>query len=146
MLTRAATDPVWYGRLFSSYGESRARYNLTEPIPLQVDHEAVEFLEPFHPSGPCLRTMKISAQLCRVDTSYFTHNWETRGGRERLPSRTGPKDALISGIQTLQINSRGTRTPHGNISGTGTSHISIIKKQSPQKPTSSRDNQPVSTV
>ena len=25
-------------------------------------------------------TMKISAQWCRVDTSYFTHNWETRGG------------------------------------------------------------------
>ena len=44
----------------------------------------------FRPSGPFLRTMKISAQWCRVDTGYFTHNWETRGGRERLiPSRTG---------------------------------------------------------
>ena len=63
-----------------------------EPIPLQVKHVAVEFVEPFRPSGPCLRTMKISAQWCRVDTRYFTHNWETRGGRERRPSRIGPKD------------------------------------------------------
>ena len=40
-----------------------------------------------------LRTVKISAQWRRIDTRYFTHNWETRGGRERLiPSRTGPKD------------------------------------------------------
>ena len=27
---------VWYGCLFSSYGESLARYNLTEPIPLNT--------------------------------------------------------------------------------------------------------------
>ena len=64
-------------------------------IPLQVEHVAVEFIvEPFRPSGPCLRTMKIYE--CHVDTSYFTHNWETRGGRERI----GPKDrptALITG-------------------------------------------------
>ena len=74
------------------HGGSWAKYNLAEPIPLQVEHVAVEFVEPFRPSGPCLRTMKISAQWCRVDTSYFTHNWETRGGRERLLSRIGPKD------------------------------------------------------
>ena len=91
MLTRTATDSVWYGCLFSSYGESRAKHNLTEPTPLQVEHMALEFIvEPFRPSGPCLRTMKISAQWCRVDTSYFTHNWETRRGRERLLSRMGP--------------------------------------------------------
>ena len=30
LLTRAATDPVWYGCLFSSHGEPRAKYNLTE--------------------------------------------------------------------------------------------------------------------
>ena len=35
--------------------------------------------------------MKIYAQWYCVDTSYFTHNWETRGGWEHLiPSRTGP--------------------------------------------------------
>ena len=35
-------------------GESQARYNLTEPIPLQVEYVAVEFvMESFHPSGPC---------------------------------------------------------------------------------------------
>ena len=35
--------------------------------------------------------MKISTWQCRVDTSYFTHNWETCGGQEHLiPSRTGP--------------------------------------------------------
>ena len=49
--------------LFSSHGELRAKYNLTEPIPLQVEHVAVEFVvETFHPSGPSLRTMKTSAQ------------------------------------------------------------------------------------
>ena len=37
--------------------------------------------------------MKTSAQWCRVDTSYFTRNRETRGGRERLIlSNSGPKD------------------------------------------------------
>ena len=46
--------------LFLSYGESRARYNLTEPIPLQVEHVAVEVIvDTFRSSGPCLRTMKI---------------------------------------------------------------------------------------
>ena len=50
-------------------------------------------MEPFCPSDPFLRTVKISAQWSRVDTNYFTHNWETRGGRERLiPSCTGLKD------------------------------------------------------
>ena len=62
-------------------------------IPLHVEQVAFKFIvKPFRPSGHGLRTMKISAQRCRVDTSYFTHNWETRGGRERLPSRIGPKE------------------------------------------------------
>ena len=79
---------VWlYGCMLSLHGESWAKYNLAEPIPLQVEHVAVEFVEPFRPSGPCLRTMKTFAQRCRVGTSYFTHSWETREGRERLPSR-----------------------------------------------------------
>ena len=82
---------VWLCVL-SSHGESWAKYNLVEPIPLQVEHVAVEFVEPFRPSGPCLRTMKTFTQRCRVGTSYFTHSWETREGRERLPSRKGPKD------------------------------------------------------
>ena len=81
--------------MLSSHGESWAKYNLAEPIPLQVEHVAVEFVEPFRLSGPYLRTMKTSAQRCRVGTSYFTHSWETREGRERLPSRIGPK-ALIT--------------------------------------------------
>ena len=93
LLTQAVTDLVWYGCLLSSHGESWAKYILTEPIPLQVEDVAVEFVsESFCPSGPCLHTMKISTQLCHGDTSYFTHNWETRGGQKRLPSRTGPKD------------------------------------------------------
>ena len=37
LLTRATTDPVWYGCLLSSHGESRVKYNLTESIPLQVE-------------------------------------------------------------------------------------------------------------
>ena len=50
-------------RWFSSDGESRARYSLTEPIPLQVEHVAVEFIvEPFCSLGPSLRTMKTYAQ------------------------------------------------------------------------------------
>ena len=33
-----------------SDGESRAKYNLVEPIPLQVEHVTVEFvMEPFRP-------------------------------------------------------------------------------------------------
>ena len=65
--------------VLSSHGESWAKYNLMEPIPLQVENVAVEIIvEPFRPSGPCLRTMKISAQWCRVDARYFTHNLETR--------------------------------------------------------------------
>ena len=61
MLTGAATDPVWYGCVLSSHDESWAKYNMAEPIPLQVENVAVEFVEPFRPSGPCLRTKKISA-------------------------------------------------------------------------------------
>ena len=78
-----------------------ATYDLAQLISL---HVAVEFVvEPFRPSGPSLRTMKISAQLCCVDTSYFTHNWETRGGRERrIPSRTGPKDLPTGPSVTLK--------------------------------------------
>ena len=63
LVARAATDLVWYGCVLSSHVESWAKYSLTEPIPLQVEHAAVEFtVEPFRPSGSCLRTMKISAQ------------------------------------------------------------------------------------
>ena len=52
---------VWL--LVLSHGESRAKYYLTEPIPLQVEYVVVEFIvEAFRPSGPCLRTLKISAQ------------------------------------------------------------------------------------
>ena len=51
------------GCVLSSHGKSWAKYNLAEPIPLQVEHVAVEFIvEPFRPSNPCLRTTKISAQ------------------------------------------------------------------------------------
>ena len=63
MVDRVVTDPVWYGCLFSSHGELWAKQNLIEPIPLQVEHMAVEFIvEPFHPSGPFVQTMKIFAQ------------------------------------------------------------------------------------
>ena len=49
--------------VFSSQGESRAKYYLTEPTPVQVKHKAIEFImEPFHPPGPFLQTMKMSAQ------------------------------------------------------------------------------------
>ena len=40
------------GYISSLHGESWAKYNLTEPIPLQVEHVAIEFImEPFHPSA-----------------------------------------------------------------------------------------------
>ena len=77
LLTWAATNLVLYDCLFSSHGESREKYNLTEPIPFQVEHVTFVFImEPFCPSGPFLRTMKLSAQWRRADTSYFTHNWD----------------------------------------------------------------------
>ena len=112
MLTRTATDPVRYGCVLSSHGESRAKYKLAEPIPLQVEHVAVEFVEPFRPSGPCLGTMKISAHRCRVDTSYFTHNWETRGGRERLLARIGPKDRPTAVYTDVCTYVRGSSSVH----------------------------------
>ena len=68
-----------------SHGDSRAKYNLTEPISIQVKHVAIKFvMERFHPSGPCLQTMKTFAQWRCADTSYFIRNWETHGGWERL--------------------------------------------------------------
>ena len=86
------SDSVWL--LHVIHCESRAKYNLTEPIPLQVEDVTVEFIvDPFRRPGPCLRTMKIYIQWCRVDTSYFNHKWYILTGRGgRLPSRTGPKD------------------------------------------------------
>ena len=46
----AATDPVWYGCVLSSHGESWAKYNLAEPIPLHnemVSHVIVPAGSPF---------------------------------------------------------------------------------------------------
>ena len=44
------------------HGDSRAMYNLTKPIPLKVEHMAVEsVMEPLCPSGPSLQTVKTSA-------------------------------------------------------------------------------------
>ena len=81
--------------LSSSHGESWTKYNLTEPIPLQVEDVANEFImEPFN----------LSVQWCRVDTSYFTHNQETRGGRERLPSWIGLKDLPTALVLYQQAN------------------------------------------
>ena len=97
-----------HGCFFSSYCESRARYNLTEPNPSPFEYVAVQFiLEPFRLSGSCLRTMKISVQGCHVDTSYFIHNRKARGGRKRLiPSCTGPVCETL-----LQIVVRAVITP-----------------------------------
>ena len=42
---------------------------------------------------------------CVFDTSYFTHNWETRGGRQCLiPFRTGPKDLPTAGVNTASLS------------------------------------------
>ena len=63
---------------------------------------------PFHSSGPCLWIMKISAQWCHADTSYFTHSWETCGGRECLiPFHTGPKDLPTAPSMLLVHHQRG---------------------------------------
>ena len=69
MLTLAATDPVWYGCVLSLHW---AKYNLAEPIPLHVEHVAVEVVEPFRPSGPCLRTMKTSGTVLAPAFSPIT--------------------------------------------------------------------------
>ena len=63
LITRVAWAPQMISQpVSSSHGESRAKYNLREPIPLHVEHVAIEFIVvPFHPSGPFLLTMKISA-------------------------------------------------------------------------------------
>ena len=47
----------------SSFGESRAKYNLTGPIPLQVEHVTVELIvEPFRPFA-------LFFQVCRYPSS-----------------------------------------------------------------------------
>ena len=57
--------------LVSSHVESRAMYNLTQPIPLRVEDVANDFIvEPFSPSGPCLQPMKIYAKWWCADTSF----------------------------------------------------------------------------
>ena len=63
-ITKAAFLTVdWSGLWLSFHGDSRARYSLTEPILLQVEHVAVEFvLEPFRPFGPSLGTMNTFAR------------------------------------------------------------------------------------
>ena len=87
--------PTWYGMVACFHHMVSHRQNTIWRSPsLQVEHVAVEFImELFHPSGPFLWPMKISAQWCHVDTCYFTLNLETRGGQEHLiPSHTSPKD------------------------------------------------------
>ena len=61
---------VW----FSFHGDSRARFNLTEPIPLQIEHVAVGFVvEPFRPPGPSLRSTEgILRKKQRYNTEYST--------------------------------------------------------------------------
>ena len=55
--------------------------------------------------------MKTSAQWYRVDISYYTHNWETRGGRERLiPSRTGQRTCPLMGPFVLYAYRTDTHT------------------------------------
>ena len=110
------TAAVWYGCWFSSRGDSRARYNPMEPIPLQVEHLAIKFvMVPFCPSGPSLWTMKTSVQWCCADTSYFTHNWETCGGWKHLiPSHTGPKDLPLHGT-SHGFGNQETNKPSSNL-------------------------------
>lgn len=40
LLTQLANNPVWSSYWLSFHGKSRARYNLVEPIPLQIEHVA----------------------------------------------------------------------------------------------------------
>ena len=61
--TREANDPVWSGFWLALHDNSRARYTLTEPIPLQIEHVAAEFaVEPFRLSDPSIPTMKTFAE------------------------------------------------------------------------------------
>ena len=53
-----ALQMIYHGMVacFQHNGESQARHNLTEPIPLQVEQVTIEFIvEPFCPSGLCLK-------------------------------------------------------------------------------------------
>ena len=45
--------------------------------------------------------MKMSAQSCRVDTSYFTQNWETRGAREHLIPAHCPQQWRSAGVDNI---------------------------------------------
>ena len=48
LLTRAATDRVWYGCVLSSHGESWAKYNLAEPIPLRSSSDLQDNIRWLH--------------------------------------------------------------------------------------------------
>ena len=83
---------------------------LKKAIGLQFKHRGYHILTILLTWSTTVRTCKWhilqqnvyhvwSSSRVDLDTSYFTHKWETRGGRERLPSRMGPKDlptALIT--------------------------------------------------
>ena len=61
-----------------------------------------------HTTAVCV-SLRWSGDLrvVRVDTSYLTHNWGTRGGRERLiPSSTGPKH-LPTAHNTIKVTDSG---------------------------------------
>ena len=101
MLTLAATV-IRYERVAdSSHGDSREKYNLTEPIPLQVEHVAFGFV--VEPLCPC----SCHADILSSDTvltSYFTHNWDTRVGREcPILFCTGPRHLCV--FQQLRSSS-----------------------------------------
>ena len=86
LLTRATINPVWSGFRLSFHGDPRARYNLTEPIPLQVEHLAGEWNPSDH--------LALVFELWRyppsdvVLTAAVSPITGTRGMQERLiPSR-----------------------------------------------------------
>ena len=110
------------GCLLSSHGESWAKYNLTEPIPLQVEHEAVEsIVEPFRPSGRCLRTRKISAQ-CAVLTPAISPITGRRveGGSVFLPALPTfyPQHQKLSGQHSTVYKQHGMHSEQQTLSTT----------------------------
>ena len=72
MLTRAATSPVWYGCVLSSHGESWAKYNLAEPIPLQDEYPLKNL---GRGEGTPLKERKLGALLLQVVEFPNNHQW-----------------------------------------------------------------------
>ena len=81
-MTRAATDPVWYGCVLSSHGESWTKYNLTEPIPLQHHSSEQQYWSPTFFAD----RLQLSQLATKLLIQFSTHQSCNIGHQPSLPT------------------------------------------------------------